>query len=463
MKLWGGRFSSDAASEIRSFLDSFSFDVRLAKHDVLGSIAHAKMLTKCGILSAEDGAVIEKGLRKILEEVESGNIRFNPDSEDVHTAVEVRLRELIGEAAGKLHTARSRNDQVVTDLRLWLRDEIASVDTDLKGLQKALLDQADAHVDTLMPGYTHLQRAQPIVLAHHLLAYFWMLQRDRERLADCLRRVDVSPLGAAALSGTSFPIDREAAARELGFSAVAPNSLDAVSDRDFAVEFLAAASLIMVHLSRLAEEFVLWSSSEFGFVELDDAYTTGSSIMPQKKNPDAAELIRGKAGRIFGHLMGLLTTLKALPLTYNKDLQEDKEALFDTVDTLRKAISAFTGMVCTARFNRERMERAAEDPFMAATDVADYMAKHGVPFRQAHEIVGRMVRFCLERNCALSDLTHEQLKSFWSGFPPEYKVPSARECAAARNSFGGTAPERVREQLNLARQIWQQHTLQGSE
>jgi argininosuccinate lyase len=347
-------------------------------------------------------------------------------------------------------------------LRLWLRDEIASVDSGLKGLQKALLDKAEEYADALVPGYTHLQRAQPIFLGHHLLAYFWMLQRDRERLADCLRRTNVSPLGAAALSGTSFPIDREATARELGFSAVAPNSLDAVSDRDFAVEFLSAASLIMVHFSRLAEEFVLWSTSEFGFLELDDAYTTGSSIMPQKKNPDAAELIRGKAGRVFGHLVGLLTTLKALPLTYNKDLQEDKEALFDAVDTLHNAITAFTGMVRTARFNRERMERAAEDPFVAATDVADYIAKHGVPFRQAHEIVGRMVRFCLERNCALSALTHEQLKSFWSGFPPGYKVPSARECAEARNSFGGTAPERVQEQLNLAKQVWQQHTLQVS-
>ena len=400
---------------------------------------------------------------QILAEIDACTPAFDPDSEDIHTAVEARLKQLIGDAAGKLHTARSRNDQVATDLRLWLKDEIAAADAKLKDLQAALLDQAEAHTETLIPGYTHLQRAQPIVLAHHLLAYFWMLQRDRERLADCLRRTDVCPLGAAALAGTSFPIDREAVAHDLGFSSAAPNSLDAVSDRDFAVEFIAAASLIMVHLSRLAEELILWSTSEFAFVELDDAYTTGSSIMPQKKNPDAAELVRGKCGRVFGHLTSLLTTLKALPLAYNKDLQEDKEALFDTADTLQGALTACIGMVRTARFRPDRMAHATDDPFVAATDVADFLAHRGVPFRQAHDIVGRMVRHCIDKGCGLSDLSLDELRSFWDGFPADYKVPTPAECARVRSSYGGTSPERVREQLRQARSVWQQHTLPGFE
>ncbi|MGQ9525496.1 MAG: argininosuccinate lyase [Armatimonadota bacterium] len=461
MRLWGGRFSGETSPDIRSFLDSFSFDVRLARHDVLASIAHARMLTRQGIISPEEGSAIEKGLVQILSEIDACTPSFDPDSEDIHTAVEARLKQLIGDAAGKLHTARSRNDQVATDLRLWLKDEIASTDEKLKDLQAALMEQAEAHAETLIPGYTHLQRAQPVVLAHHLLAYFWMLQRDRERLADCLRRTDVCPLGAAALAGTSFPIDREATARDLGFSSVAPNSIDAVSDRDFVAEFIADASIIMVHLSRLVEELILWSTSEFGFVELDDAYTTGSSIMPQKKNPDAAELVRGKCGRVFGHLTGILTTLKGLPLAYNKDLQEDKEALFDTADTLQGALTACIGMICTAKFRPERTARATEDPFVAATDVADFLARSGVPFRQAHEIVGRMVRYCIDNNCGLYDLSIDQLRSFWDGFPPDYRIPTPAECVRARSSFGGTSPDRVREQLAQARSAWQQHTLPG--
>jgi argininosuccinate lyase len=463
MRLWGGRFKDAPAADLRAYLDSFAFDVRLARHDVVGSIAHARMLAQQGILTTEDGRAIEDGLRRILAELDAGKPSFPADSEDVHTAVEARLKELIGDVAGKLHTARSRNDQVATDLRLWLKDEIRVHDAALHNLQGALLHQAAAHVETVLPGYTHLQRAQPVVLAHHLLAYFWMLHRDRDRLRDCLRRTDVSPLGACALAGTGFPINPQAVAEELGFASAAPNSMDAVADRDFAVEFLAAASLVMVHLSRLAEEIILWNSSEFGFVELGDAYTTGSSIMPQKKNPDVAELTRGKAGRVFGHLMALLTTLKGTPLTYNKDLQEDKEALFDASDTLRGAVPAMEGIIRTARFQAALMTQAAEDPFVAATDVADFLARQGVPFRQAHALVGAMVRACVESGRALRDLSLEELRSFWPDFPPDYRVPTAQECAAARTSHGGTAPSRVREQLELARSLWQQLTPQASE
>lgn len=455
-QLWGGRFAKPTEEKAREFLRSYPFDVRLARQDVIGSIAHARMLQRQGILSQEEGDQILRGLQQILEEVEEGQPPFDPSAEDVHTAVEVRLQELIGEVAGKLHTARSRNDQVVTDLRLWLREEGERTANLLRQLQGILLEQAGKHLETIMPGFTHLQHAQPVTLAHHLLAYFWMFQRDKERLRESLRRINYCPLGASALAGTPFPIDREEVARELGFIAPCPNSMDAVADRDFVVEFLAFSALTMMHLSRLAQEITLWSAPEFGFLILDDAYATGSSIMPQKKNPDVAELVRGKTGRVYGHLLGLLTVLKGLPLTYNTDLQEDKEALFDTVETLQGSLEVFTGMLKTATFIPDRMEQMADTGFIVATDVADFIAMQGVPFRQAHEIVGRIVLYCEREGKSLSALSLEELRRFWPGFPDNYRVPTVRESVASRKSFGGTAPERVREQLEEAHRLYLQ-------
>ena len=453
-KLWGGRFTKAADKTVEGFTSSLAFDRRLYRQDIRGSIAHARMLARQGIISAADAAAIEQALHAIQTEIESGLFPFRQEFEDIHLNIEKRLTELIGPAGGRLHTARSRNDQVATDVHLWVKEEIAAIQALVTDLQGVLVDQAAAHQDVIMPGYTHLQRAQPILLSHHLMAYFWMLERDHGRLADCLKRADISPLGAGAMAGTTFPIDREFTARELGFAAVYPNSMDAVSDRDFIVEFLAAAAICQMHLSRLCEELVNWSSTEFGFVEMDDSYSTGSSIMPQKKNPDVAELVRGKTGRIYGNLMALLTVLKGIPLTYHSDLQEDKERLFDSVDTLKLCLTVTAGMLATLRFNRERMARAVRQDFSNATDLADYLARKGLPFREAHEVVGKAVLHCIQSGKFLADCSLQELQSFSPLFEADvFEAIAPETCVAQRTSQGGTAPGEVRRQLAMAEQI----------
>lgn len=453
MKLWGGRFEKDTAKLVEDFHSSISFDQRLYKHDIAGSIAHAKMLNRIGVLNDQELEQIVSGLKSILEDIEQGKIQFRVDAEDIHMNIELLLTERIGDTGKKLHTARSRNDQVALDIRMYLKAELDKIREMLRDLQSTLLDLAERHIHTIMPGYTHLQRAQPVTLAHHLLAYCQMFRRDEERLADCRRRTDVMPLGSGALAGTTFPLDREYVARQLGFAAITENSLDGVSDRDFAVEFTAAASLIMVHLSRFCEEIILWSSAEFDFVELDDAYSTGSSMMPQKKNPDVAELIRGKAGRVFGDLMALLTTLKGLPLAYNKDLQEDKEALFDAVDTVKKCLLVFKPMLETMRFKEDRMAAAARGGFTNATDLADYLVRKGMPFREAHEVVGKIVYYCLEKNITLEELDLARYKQFSSLVDEDvYEAINIGRCVEARRVPGGPAPEAIREAIRKARQ-----------
>jgi len=453
-KLWGGRFTKPADKTAEGFTSSLSFDRRLYKQDIRGSVAHARMLAKQGIISAEDAALIERGLREIEAEIEAGQFPFRQEYEDIHLNIEKRLIEKIGPAGGRLHTARSRNDQVVTDVHLWVKDEIAAVQRLVSDLQGTLLDRAREHMGVIMPGYTHLQRAQPILLSHHLMAYFWMLERDYGRFADALKRADVSPLGAGAMAGTTFPIDREFTAAELGFAGVYPNSMDEVSDRDFIIEFVAASATCQMHFSRLAEEMVNWSSTEFGFVEMDDAYATGSSIMPQKKNPDVAELVRGKTGRIYGDLMALLTVLKGIPLTYHSDLQEDKERLFDAVDTLKACLTVMTGMLATVRFNRERMAQAVRQDFSNATDMADYLAKKGMPFREAHEVVGKAVLYCIEQGKYLADCTLEEFKGFSELFEADiYEAIAPETCVNLRTSLGGTAPAEVERQMALAAEI----------
>ncbi|HZT43625.1 MAG TPA: argininosuccinate lyase [Chthonomonadaceae bacterium] len=454
-KLWGGRFEGETDALIERLNDSLQFDARLWRHDIQGSIAHAAMLGAAGILPQEEADQIAAGLQALQNDLESGSVTLPSDAEDVHTAVEGLLRERIGPVAGKLHTARSRNDQVATDIRLYLREECDAIQAEIKAFQETLLAIAERETETVLPGYTHLQHAQPIVLAHHLLAYFWMLDRDRERLADVRKRVNRLPLGAGALAGTSFPIDREQVAAALGFDGLLENSLDAVADRDFAIEFLAAAGILMMHLSRLAEEIILWNSPEFGFVLLDDSVTTGSSIMPQKKNPDVAELARGKTGRVYGDLMALLTVMKGLPLAYNKDMQEDKEPLFDAVDTVRLVLPALERTLSTARFRTDHMAAATEGDFSTATDLADYLVRRGLPFRDAHEVVGRVVRHCLEHSLTLESLNAETLASFSPllSSEPEAALAVLQVPASARSraSRGGTAPEAVRFQLDLAK------------
>ncbi|SFH03859.1 argininosuccinate lyase [Desulfotomaculum arcticum] len=447
-KLWGGRFQKETDSLVDDFHSSISFDSRLYKYDITGSIAHAAMLARVGIISLEESETITRGLQGILADIEAGLVEFSVSAEDIHMNVEQLLIERIGEVGKKLHTARSRNDQVALDVRMYLRDEIDAVLELLGQLNVTLLDLAEQHIDTVMPGYTHLQRAQPVNLAHHLLAYCQMFYRDMDRLRDCRRRVNVMPLGAGALAGTTFPLDRAFVARELGFDAITENSLDAVSDRDFAVEFAAAAALVMVHLSRFCEEIILWSTSEFSFVELDDAYSTGSSMMPQKKNPDVAELIKGKSGRVFGDLTTLLVMLKGLPLAYNKDMQEDKEALFDAVDTVKKCLLIFRPMLATMRVKKDNLARAARGGFTNATDLADYLVEKGVPFREAHEIVGRAVAYCIERAGNLDDLTLEEFNRFSPVIDEEvYSAIGIDHCVAARKVPGGPAPEAVRESI----------------
>ncbi|MFN3919336.1 MAG: argininosuccinate lyase [Methylohalobius sp.] len=451
-KPWGGRFTQLTDRFVEEFTASVGFDQRLALYDIQGSIAHAKMLCKIGVLTQAECQAIVSGLEKIAGEIERGEFPWSVALEDVHMNIEARLTELIGEAGKKLHTARSRNDQVVTDLRLWLRDQIDCIQAELKRLQSALLDLAEREAETIMPGFTHLQVAQPITFGHHLLAWFEMLERDKGRLGDCRRRVNVMPLGAAALAGTSFPIDRFYTAELLGFERPAANSLDAVSDRDFAIEFAACAALLLTHLSRMAEELVLWTSAQFDFVELPDAFCTGSSIMPQKKNPDVPELIRGKTGRVFGHLMALLTLMKAQPLAYNKDNQEDKEPLFDTVDTVLNCLRAFAEMIPHLKPKREKMREAAKKGLATATDLADYLVRRGVPFRDAHEITGRVVRLALAQGCDLAELSLAQLKSLSDQIEGDvYQVLTLEGSVSSRAHYGGTAPQQVRQAIVEAR------------
>ncbi|MDP3716030.1 MAG: argininosuccinate lyase, partial [Burkholderiales bacterium] len=418
-KTWSGRFSEPVDDLVKRFTASVGFDQRLAEFDIQGSIAHARMLRATGIISAVDFEAIERGLAAILEEIRDGSFPWSVDLEDVHLNIEHRLTDMVGDAGKRLHTGRSRNDQVATDVRLYLRAAIDHVQTLIKGLQRALLDLAENHADTVMPGFTHLQVAQPVSFAHHLLAYVEMLSRDAQRFADCRKRVNRLPLGAAALAGTSFPIDRQMVAKELGFDGVCENSLDAVSDRDFAIEFVAAGALTMTHLSRFSEELILWMSPRFGFIDIADRYCTGSSIMPQKKNPDVAELVRGKTGRVNGHLVALLTLMKGQPLAYNKDNQEDKEPLLDTVDTLMMSLAVFAGMVGGITVNVDRMRAAAREGYATATDLADYLVKKGLPFREAHEAVALAVRFAETRGCDLSELSLDDLKQF-SPLPGRY-------------------------------------------
>ncbi|MFM7285288.1 MAG: argininosuccinate lyase [Cyanobium sp.] len=450
---WSQRFEQGLHPAIERFNASIGFDIALLQEDLDGSVAHARMLGSTGVISLEEAASLIEGLEQVRSEAAEG--RFNPglEAEDVHFAVERRLIELLGALGKKLHTGRSRNDQVGTDLRLWLRRQIDAIDGDLLRLQRALLDQAERHADTLIPGYTHLQRAQPLCLAHHLLAYIEMAERDRQRLADVRRRVNICPLGAAALAGTPVPIDRRATAAELGFDAIYANSLDAVSDRDFAVEFMAAASLVLAHLSRLSEEVIFWASEEFGFVVLTDRCATGSSLMPQKKNPDVPELVRGKSGRVFGHLMGLLTMIKGLPLAYNKDFQEDKEALFDGVRTLRDCLEAMAILFEEGlQFRPERLEAAVASDFANATDVADYLVARGVPFREAYQLVGGLVKSCLAEGVLLRQLPLERWQRLHPAFEADiFAAIEPRQVVAARRSEGGTGFAGVRAQLQVQR------------
>ena len=445
------RFSKELDKLAKDYTVSLPFDKRLYRHDIAGSIAHARMLWKQGIIPEKDAELIIMGLTSIREEIERGQFHFKEDLEDIHMNIEARLIEKIGDAGAMLHTARSRNDQVALDMRLFTKEAINETTAGLKALQSALLDLAEANTGVSMPGYTHLQKAQPVLLAHHLLAYFEMYQRDIERFQQCLERTDVMPLGSGALAGVPYPIDRHSVAKELGFNKVSANSIDAVSDRDFVIEYQAAASITMMHLSRLAEEIVLWSTAEFGFIEIDDAFATGSSIMPQKKNPDVAELARGKVGRVYGHLMAILTTMKGLPLSYNRDLQEDKEGLFDTVDTLLSTLEVFTAMMGSLRVKGERTRQAAEENYTLATDLADYLVKKGIPFRQAHTIVSKLVRYAIENKKALSELDIKEYKAFSPKFEEDVKSITVESSLASRDVPGGTAPEQVRMALAAAR------------
>ena len=440
---------------VHEFNASLAFDKRLWPYDIQGSISHVKMLGECGIIPQSDAETIANGLETLALELESGAAALSPDAEDVHMAVEALLTERIGPVAGKLHTARSRNDQVATDLRLYVRDAIDGLREQIAALQETLVGLAETHLDTLLPGMTHLQHAQPVRLAHHLLAYFWMLDRDRERLSETRARVNKLPLGAGALAGTTFPINRQRVAELLGFDGVIPNSLDAVSDRDFAIETVSALALVMVHLSRLCEELILWNSPEFGWVEMGDNDTTGSSIMPQKKNPDVAELVRGKAGRVFGDLTALLTLMKGLPLAYNKDMQEDKECVFDALDTAQICLSVMNTLLQNTEFKTEKMAASLSGDFSTATDLADYLVRQDLPFREAHAVVGKIVSDCLRRGMTLEDLTEEVLVTaspLFAGADPAALV-SPRGSADARSAFGGTGRNAVEQQLGMARTV----------
>ncbi|MBS1301004.1 argininosuccinate lyase [Loktanella sp. SALINAS62] len=453
--MWGGRFAAGPDAIMEAINASIGFDRRLAQQDIAGSRAHAAMLAATGIITNSDADAIREGLLTVLSEIEGGDFPFSAALEDIHMNVEARLKEVVGPAAGRLHTARSRNDQVAVDFRLWVRDQCDAADSALAAVQKSLLGQAEAGADWVMPGFTHLQVAQPVTWGHHMLAYVEMLGRDRSRFADARRRMNVSPLGAAALAGTSFPIDRHMTAQALGFDGPMTNSLDAVSDRDFALEYLAAASICALHLSRLAEELVIWSSAQFRFVRMSDKWSTGSSIMPQKRNPDAAELIRAKIGRIFGANVALMTVMKGLPLTYSKDMQEDKEQVFDAADNLMLALAAMAGMVADMSANRDALRAAAATGFSTATDLADWLVRElGLPFRDAHHITGSLVAMAEKQGCDLPDLSLAQMQSVHDGIRADvFDVLGVDNSVASRTSFGGTAPVRVREAIAL----WQEH------
>jgi argininosuccinate lyase len=453
-KPWGGRFTEATNALVEAYTASIQYDWRLFPYDIAGSVAHAAMLGKTGIISEKEARRIITGLKGILQEIAAGKFKFSMELEDIHMNIEHRLIEKIGPVGGKLHTGRSRNDQVALDLRMYLRDEITEVRRLLRALQKTITVLAERHHDAVMPGYTHLQRAQPVLFGHHLLAYYEMFERDRERFADCFRRVNIMPLGAGALAGTVLPIDRKMVAGLLGFSGLSENSMDAVSDRDFAIEFVSACSQVMMHISRLAEELVLWSSSEFGFITIADAFTTGSSIMPQKKNPDVAELSRGKAGRVFGNLTSLLTLMKGLPLAYNRDMQEDKEPVFDTADTVTATLAVVAGMLSGITVHRDAMRHAAEDGFITATDLADYLVRKGMPFRQAHEVVGRAVRQALDRKCGLKDLPLDEYRRLSPLIGDDvYRALSVDASVNRRTSYGGTAQTNVRKRIATLKKL----------
>ena len=457
-KMWAGRFAKALDSQADDFNSSIRFDSRMYKQDIKGSMAHAAMLSARGIISTDDADAIIAGLETILADITAGTLPIDDSAEDIHMFVEAELTKRIGDAGKRLHTARSRNDQVALDTRLYLRDEINEIVSLTLSLIEVLTDRAEEYKSAIMPGYTHLQRAQPITFGHHLMAYAMMLQRDVGRFEDTAKRMDVSPIGCCALAGTTYPTDRAYEAELLGFSAVAENSLDGVSDRDFCVEFLSACSILMMHLSRLSEEIILWSSWEFSFIELDDSYTTGSSIMPQKKNPDMAELCRGKTGRVYGDLMALLTALKGLPLAYNKDMQEDKEAVFDAVDTVKMCLSVMTPMLATMKAKRDNMYKAAQKGFINATDLADYMTKKGVPFRSAYKISGQLVAYCIENNTVLEALSLEKFKEYSDVFEADvYDDISLETCVGKRISFGGTSVSSVEAQIASVRAYLAQH------
>lgn len=452
MKLWGGRFSKATDTKVDDFNSSIRFDMRLYRQDILGSIAHASMLGKQEIIPQADADLIVKTLKEILADIEVGKVEFLVDAEDIHMNIEKILTDRIGAAGKRLHTGRSRNDQVALDIRMYIKDEIAEIKEMVRVLMDTLLTLAEAHTQTIMPGYTHLQKAQPVTFAHHVMAYFEMLRRDIGRLDDTYKRTNVCPLGSGALAATTYPLDRETVAHELGFAGVTQNSLDGVSDRDFALELMSALSILMMHLSRFCEELILWSSHEFSFVEMDDAYSTGSSIMPQKKNPDVAELIRGKTGRVYGDLMSLLTTMKGIPLAYNKDMQEDKEPVFDAIDTVKLCLPVFTDMLSTMKVKTEAMLQGAKGGFTNATDAADYLVKKGLPFREAHEVVGKMVAYALDHNKSLDQFRLEEFKACSPIFEQDvYDAISMETCVNGRSIVGGPAVETVQAAIAAGR------------
>ena len=451
MKLWGGRFDGQIDEMANHFHSSISFDKRLYRQDITGSITHAQMLSRQGIIPEADAGLIIEGLGGILSDIESGDLKFDPGAEDIHSFVEAELISRIGEAGRRLHTGRSRNDQVALDMKMFVKDEIGEIRKLLHSLLEVLLTLAKKHTGTIMPGFTHLQKAQPITLAHHLLAYFQMFKRDYERLADCRARADELPLGAGALAATVYPIDRVFVGRQLGFSSITANSLDTVSDRDFCIEFISNMSIIMMHLSRFCEELILWSTDSFGFIEISDAYSTGSSIMPQKKNPDMAELIRGKTGRVYGSLMALLTTMKGLPLAYNKDMQEDKEAVFDSADTVKACLAVFTGMISGTAFNEDTLYKSSQGGYTNATDAADWLVRKGVAFRDAHEITGRLVRLAISKNVMLQELSIEEFREISNIFDETvFDSITVEACIEARSVPGGPARDAIADAINQA-------------
>ncbi len=462
-QLWGGRFTKETDQMVYEFNASIKFDRRLLRQDIEGSVAHVVMLAKQGILTVEEKDAIVKGLTGIEKDVEEGKLIIDSSCEDIHSFVEANLIRRIGDAGKKLHTGRSRNDQVALDMRLYTREQVLAVDALLKDLLEVLLDTMEQHVETYMPGFTHLQKAQPITLAHHYGAYFEMFKRDRGRMKDLFYRMNYCPLGAGALAGTTYPLDRNYTASLLGFEGPTENSIDSVADRDYLIEFLSALSTVMMHLSRFSEEIILWNSNEYQFVEIDDAYSTGSSIMPQKKNPDIAELVRGKTGRVYGALMSLLTTMKGLPLAYNKDMQEDKEVAFDAMDTVQDCLKLFTGMLRTMKFRKDRMEQSARNGFTNATDAADYLVGRGVPFRDAHGIIGRLVLYCIEKDTSIEALSLEELQAISDQFGPDlYEAVSLKNCVEKRLTVGGPGPQAMRREIARCRAYLNEKDLTGS-